>query len=100
MQLALARLEHVLDELARLAAERFVAGDEVAQLLLLVIAPCSCSSPPRSRTMRSVEPDTVQMSGRDSRAIRSSVGAAINATVSARCNATRLGVSSLMTSAR
>jgi hypothetical protein len=57
-------------------------------------------SPPSSRTTRSVERDSSQMTGRDARATRSRLGAMTSEKLSARCRAIRFGASSLMTRER
>ena len=51
-------------------------------------------SPPSSRTTRSVERDSSQMTGRITRATKSTTGATASAIPSARCSARRFGASS------
>jgi hypothetical protein len=97
-QLALARGEDVVDELALVLGERLVRRHHAAQLLLRDGLALGAGSPPSSRTTASVLLDSSQMTGRDSVAMRSRVGAKAIETPSGRCSASRLGASSLKTS--
>ena len=70
-----------------------------AQLLLTdLLASRMSGSPPSSRTSRSVEADSSQMTGRVTRASQSTRPATKSAMPSARCSASRLGASSPSTS--
>ena len=66
----------------------------------LIDSPLTFGSPPRSRTSTSVDFDSSQMTGRESVAIVFSGAATNSAKPSARCSASRLGVSSPATSDR
>ena len=66
----------------------------------LIDSPLTFGSPPRSRTSTSVDFESSQMIGRESVAIAFSGAATISEKPSARCRASRLGVSSPATSDR
>ena len=66
----------------------------------LIDSPLTFGSPPKSRTRRSVDFDSSQMIGRDIVAIALSGAATISEKPSARCRASRFGVSSPTTSDR
>ena len=97
--LALAGLEDVVDELALVAAQRLVAGHQVAQLGLADRARGRAfGSPPSSRTTTSVDTDSSQITGRISAGEPVEGRRDRPAVASARCSAIRFGASSPTTS--
>ena len=99
--LALAGAEDLVDQPALVAGQRLVRGDQVAQLLLADRLAARPSGRRRAAgPARSVDADSSQMTGRDSLAMAFSGAATISAKPSARCSASRLGVSSPTTSDR
>jgi len=92
--------EDVAEHAPLVLLETLVGGDDVTQLFLGELLSGSLGSPPRSRTMVSVETESKAMAGRIRVLKRSSGGATTSEKSAARWSASRFGTSSPSTSDR